>query len=52
MPAKSEAQRRAAALALRAKGRPSLISRLRGPARSLLSMTKEQLRDFARKKRS
>ena len=51
MPAESEAQRRAAGLALAAKRGDVAVSQLRGAAKSMHdSMNEAQLRDFARKK--
>ena len=50
MPAVSEAQRRAAGLALSAKRGDVAVSQLRGAAKQMhASMSEKQLRDFARK---
>ena len=50
MPAESEAQRRAAGLALAAKRGEVPVNQLRGAAKSMHdSMNEKQLRDFARK---
>lgn len=52
MPAVSGKQRRAAAAALSAKQGGVPTSSLMGPAAQMLSMTEEQLRDYARKPRT
>lgn len=50
MPAESEAQRKAAGMALAAKRGEIALSRLTGAARQMFdSMTEVQLADFARK---
>ena len=48
MPAESEPQRRAAGAALAVKRGEQPASSLKGAARSMLSMTRSQLEDYAR----
>ncbi|KKL88059.1 hypothetical protein LCGC14_0876450 [marine sediment metagenome] len=48
MPAESEPQRRAAGAALAVKRGERPASSLKGAARSMLSMTRSQLEDYAR----
>ena len=51
MPAKSERQRKAAALALAAKRGKVPVSKLKGAAKQMyFSMNEKELRDFAKKR--
>ncbi len=52
MPAESEEQRKAAGAALAVKRGKQPKSSLKGAARSMLSMTEDQLRDYARRPRT
>lgn len=49
MSAKSGRQRRAAGAALAAKKGKMPVSRLKGPAKQMFKMSKQDLRDFAKK---
>jgi hypothetical protein len=51
MPAKSAAQQKAAGAALAAKRGDEPKSKLKGASKSMLSMSEEQLEDFAHTKR-
>ena len=51
MPAKSKAQQKAAGAALSAKRGDTPKSELKGPAKSMVKMSKKQLEEFAGTKR-
>jgi hypothetical protein len=51
MPAKSAAQQKAAGAALSAKRGDTPKSKLKGPSKSMLSMSEKQLEEFAHTKR-
>ena len=49
MPAKSERQRKAMGVALAAKRGKMPKNKLKGPAKKMVKMSEEDLRDFAKK---